>query len=175
MNQSTILTEETTLAPAGITDEDWAEITSCVNELLGNYRIRGVDEDPVLSGTGMHQEIVFLRSPSEIGMGAGTTAITPFSCGTIIGTAFVFTDREGTRQSNREICELAVNVVGRMAGIEHVVDCQDVFSNDQTCGDRSVTNDELQCGRFTPETCVCGGDTINPYQQMTEAYGLCED
>ena len=167
-NTSAILTEDVTLSPPGIADGDWNEITSCVTSLLSDYNIAVVDSDP---GAVVHQEIVVLKAPSEIGQGNGVDGISPFSCGQLNAIAFAFT----TTRSNRQICEIAVGGVGRMTGIETVTECTDVFSNqvDGQCGDKVITDAVLQCGDLEPTPCQCA-ETVNPHELMTSAYGLCE-
>ena len=167
-NTSQILGEDVTLNAPGIADGDWDEITSCVTSMLSDYNIAVVDSDP---GAVVQKEIVFLRAPSEIGLSMGVDGISPFSCGNLDAIAFLFM----TTRSNRQICELAVGGVGRMAGIEVVAECTDVFSNqiDGQCGDKNITDAVLPCGDGEPTPCQCA-ETVNPHESMTSAYGLCE-
>jgi hypothetical protein len=148
-------------------NESFDEVVACVRDMYAPFDVSVTDSDP---GPVPHLEIVVAGYPGEIGLGAGTGNVAPFTCGFVEnGVAFAFANLYG--DARQSICESAAQASASLGGLDHAYSCPDTMTFLFGCGPKSFTDADVSCGQFEARTCGCGGSTQNSYQTLLGLYG----
>lgn len=154
--------------------ETFREVMTCVAHVLAPYDVTVTDVDP---GSAEHMSVVLTTEPRHVGLPSGTRAAAPTGCGLMPnGLAWVFSSRLSS--SGVLNCMAVLSEVGHLAGLEHVLGCDDAMSEAPGCDleepTRRYTDQELPCGIVGPGVCACGrAETQNSHQQALASLGPC--
>ncbi|HTM19226.1 MAG TPA: hypothetical protein VL172_01920 [Kofleriaceae bacterium] len=154
-----------------MTEPQWADLVACVGTLVAPFNIQVTEVDPAPAA---HREFLFGTDAvrAQIGLSAGISGVTPFTCpGPVpnpISWIFPFTPYDTSARAN---CELVGQMIGNTFGLDHAFSCPDLMTYLSDCGDKSYTDEDVQCGEFEARACQCGGDTQNAYQKILSLAG----
>jgi cysteine-rich repeat protein len=166
-DRSSLVSSISSISPYLWGDASFEEVLECVRDMYAPFGVTVIHSDP---GAVPHLEIVVAGYPDEIGLGAGTGNVAPFSCGFVEnGVAFAFANLYG--DARQSICESAAQASGSLVGLDHAYSCPDTMTYLSGCGPKGFTDADVPCGEFGARTCACGGITQNSYQSLLGLYG----
>ncbi len=148
-------------------DEVWDQTIACIREVYGPYNVQVVTEDP---GQAFHHEAILAGTATELGLGPGIGGIAPAACQPLDNViSFSFANQSGNAL---EMCWTLAQESAHSFGLpNHVFDCADPMTYLGGCGQKFFRDKGLQCGRFEPEPCSCGGSVQNSHRELRAAFG----
>jgi MYXO-CTERM domain-containing protein len=167
-NTSSIISSDIQLDKWNVSESDWQATVSCVRELLGDFDLQIVEEEP---SSPDHLEVLITGSPpTAIGLPANIWAISHNLCEPVDRGINMIFPIATPREDPRFQCELVAQGIGFVAGLSNGLDQADLMS---WMGDppRSFKDENVTCGYEEPQECRCGGSTQNSYQRMLEVFG----
>jgi hypothetical protein len=171
-NTSVLVTEEVTTAGSRLSEHDWAVTVACVRALFAPFPVVITEIDP---GDVDHLEVIVTHSPEELGWPTSTVVNASASaCGA--GRREITFAFSGLITTPQRLCEFGVGfTAGRAAGLSSSGFCPDIMAQGHWWCEKSFLDEELGCGFYGDEPCLCGGDTQNSYQTMQAYYGGLRD
>ena len=170
-NVSSVPTQTSTLPKYEGSEQDWAEIMTCMKEQYARFNVDVTDVDP---GNVAHVESVMSGRPEMIGMGPGTGGVAPVAgdC-SIIERAIVYTFTQ-VYSRPRDECETAAQESAHAFGLDHEFECTDPMTYLSGCGTKVFQPKDALCGEYSPRQCMCGGATQNSVVLLTGKLGAAQ-
>jgi hypothetical protein len=163
INQSSIISSQSSLAASTLGDESWNAVVACVRDVFAPFDVVVTDVDP---GDAPHLEVGVAGTPQNLGLPAGIQNVAPAQCAFVPNAiGFAFAGQIG--DDPPAICWSAAQALGSaMAGLDHEVLAGDVMSTIPGPSPKQFLDETASCGESTPRDCFCGGTTQNSYQQL---------
>jgi len=151
-------------------DGVWNGTVACIADRLAPYDIEITEVEPA---AGPYNEIVMTGSgPTDFGLTAGIFSNNPFNCGNLLQYNIVMLFSGISGDTAAEQCDVAAFSVGKLAGLDNVMTCQDPVTFLSGCTKLGYQDLDMNCGEFTARDCLCGGTTQeNHHQLMLERLG----
>lgn len=168
IQRSSIVSAPTVIAASTVSDAVWSDTVACMEEVWSRFDVNVTDVDP---GQVPHIEALFAGSPTQLGLAANVSGISPFAadCG-VIESSIVFTFTDTLPADPRVLCEVMTQEIGHSYGLEHEVEAADPMSYLAFAGDRAFQDVDAPCGEQTARPCSCRA-TQNSVQILTERLG----
>lgn len=167
-NTSTIISGTYTMTAPTLTQTEWDGLIACARGLVAAYNVELTETDP--SPAAHHELIVTSLGSEDIGLSAGITGTSVWSCGEFTNVAYTFNAVTGMPNYRAQCEDMVMNIL-RTANVETLYHCPTLPSFLMGCGDKSIVDIDAECGEFQARSCQCGGTTQNPHQAMLAKFG----
>ena len=174
-NVTMILDQQRSIAPT-VDATELTTVLACASEKFRAYNVTFTDQDP--GAAAEHTEIVLLDSPGQAGFpgGVGHLSETPTCAngfGTVSKNKISFLVWNGTGNTNEIRCWNVAQVTGINLGLDFVLPCPDLMSQQSGCttASKTFTNTAADCGEFQARNCNCGGAQQNSHARLLANVG----
>jgi uncharacterized protein (TIGR03382 family) len=167
-NRSIIPRQPSTVRPFAYDDAVWKQVVDCVRATYAPFNVRIVTERPA---SGDYHMAIVAGLPQDVQMQAGVGGVSPFTCG-YINNAISYSFANVYGPNVDEICWTVAQETAHSWGLDHKFDERDPMTYLPSGPSRKVfQNEDGPCGEFNQRACMCGGSTMNSYQEILATFG----
>ncbi len=164
---SSVPDQSSTVRPFELSDTVWNDVVQCVRDTYAPFSVQIVTERP---STGAYHMAIVAGRPGDIGLENNVGGVSPFTCGFISRSiSYSFANMF---KSVDQICWTIAQETAHSWGLDHKYDNRDPMTYLPTGPARKAFQDEDgPCGEFSERPCMCGGSTMNSYQDILATFG----
>lgn len=149
-------------------DATFAQTTACLRKAFAKYDVTVTSNDP---GPVARREVLLAGTSQNVGVIPGIFSVAPLT-GQPLDNAIAFVFAQEIGDNMDILCEEAARSVGYLYGLDNSLQCPDIMSPQFSCGVKSFTSTDAQCGEIEPRPCADGSATQNSAARLAILPGL---